>query len=217
MKYREQWDDHWKKLDKSFFGRLTEFHRKIIISKAVSYYMDRYFPDKGTFVECGSGTSQTSIKINKRKRRLIALDISSQALNEARNVKKIDHFIKADIFRLPFKDDCIDGIWNLGVMEHFSKSEISHVLSEFYRVMKDGSHIILFWPPMHGSSQIALRPVEKFFNMLKKEKFQFFPGEISKPKSRSHAKSLLGSKFKVVDIHFDRRDMFTHYVVVCRK
>ena len=218
MKHKAPWESHWNNLKSSVFGNFAEAYRKLVRSKSVRYYIGRYFPERGIFLECGSGTSQTSISIVKKHRKLIAIDISKEALKKARQIETMDAFVNADIFSLPFRKNSVDGIWNLGVMEHFTEEELKKIFREFLRVVKSGSYLILYWPPLFGLSEIALRPIECFHNFFSRRKFQFFPDEITRPVSKSHMRKILSSsKFRVEDIHFDSRDLFNHYVVVCKK
>lgn len=217
---KEIWDKHWHKINKKsiFFGRFLEAYRKFLIANAVQYYFEKYFPKQGIFVEMGSGTSQTSCKIIKHKRILIALDISEHALTEAKKIPQINKIIQADIFKTPFKNNSINGIWNLGVMEHFNERDIIKILNEFHRVLKKDSYVILFWPPIYGSSEVVLGFFEKIVNLFKKNKFHFFPGEITRLISRKHAKKLISkSKLKFLNAYFNYKDNFTHVVVVCKK
>jgi len=218
-KERQVWEEHWKKLNQtnSIFGKICEAYRRLIISNAVAYYLKRYFPTKGIFVECGSGTSQTLSRLKKEERKLVALDIAITPLKIAKK-ENIDEAICADIFNLPFKDDSIDGIWNLGVMEHFYPKDTNKILDEFHRVLKKGARVILFWLPSFSSTQIVLRPIEIVVSRLSKEKFNFFPDEVTKISSFKHAKSLIDhKKFKLVNIHFNHKDLFTYLVMVYEK
>ncbi|HEY3122676.1 MAG TPA: methyltransferase domain-containing protein, partial [Thermoanaerobaculia bacterium] len=94
-----------------------------ILAPAVRAYTDRFFPSEGVFVECGCGTGQSSSRISRSRRRLIALDVSTEALRVARAVPTYTDHLQADIRRLPFPDGSISGIWNLGVMEHFEADQ----------------------------------------------------------------------------------------------
>ena len=46
------------------------------------------------------------------------------------------------------KQKNFDGIYNLGVMEHFLEDDILKILNEFNKVLKINGKIILFWPPL---------------------------------------------------------------------
>jgi len=213
----KNWDIHWSKLNKSLLGNFCSFYRKNIIANAVAYYLDKYFPNKGTFVECGSGTSQTTIRLNKRNRKIIALDIAPSALKLAKQVKQIDECIVGNILNLPFKDSSIEGIWNLGVMEHLTEDEIKKTLSEFSRVLKEESYAILFWPPKIGPVNITITAIEAMAKVFRKE-IDLFPDEINLLSSKIDLKKLaFECDFSKVEVKHSPRDMFTHAIVIFKK
>lgn len=215
----KDWEAHWSELkEDSGFGKILKFYREHIIANAVAYYINKYFPKKGTCIECGSGSSQTTGKVKKAQRTLIAIDLSESALRKAKKVKQIDKTIKADIFKLPFKDSSIDGIWNLGVMEHFTLKEIEKALKEFSRVLKPGSYAILFWPPLKGHYHFSTNTIEFIANKIFRKNIDLFPDEINlfskKLNIKERAKK---SGFRSCKVEYSFRDWFTHTIVICRK
>ena len=119
------WDHHWRDLSGrgAVFGWLASMFRKVFLVSAVRHYTDRFFTSEGVFVETGCGTSESSVGIRRQGRRLLGVDFSFEALVLARQQRTFDYLVCADIRHLPFREDSIDGIWNLGVMEHFEASE----------------------------------------------------------------------------------------------
>lgn len=83
-------------------------YRRLLLAREVRHYTTKIFPRKGVFVECGSGTGESSLRIRKFGRVLIALDISVPPLNVAREAGVYDHYIRGDIFNLPFPDDSME-------------------------------------------------------------------------------------------------------------
>jgi len=218
MNHKETWDRHWEELGKeeSLFGKICSLHRDLIISKAVKHFTKKYFPEKGIFIEMGSGTSGASSRI-KNKGTLIAFDISHNILLEAKKSKTMNAFIQGDILKIPLKDNSVDGIWNLGVMEHFTLEEIDNILKEFHRVLKKGRYVILFWPPAYGSSQIILGTIEKILKLFGKNR-QFFPDEISRLRNKKIAHQIMRkNRFKDIKTHFTHKDLYTHIIVVGKK
>lgn len=214
---KKDWDEQWDRLDKSLFGRICSLYRKIFISRLVAFITNKYFPKKGVFVEAGCGTCESSSRIRKYGRELVPVDISKYILKI--NLPK--NFLKpvvADIRNMPFKSNSIDGIWNLGVMEHFTKEEFIKILNEFHRVLKKGSYAILFIPPVFGSSEIVLRGLEFIINIFRKKKFTFMTEELTPVRSKRYIASIIKqSKLKLYRTHFSIRDLFTYYVIVCKK
>jgi len=220
MKYRENrdWDKYWKRAETNLFEKVCSFYRKNIIANSVGYHLNKFFPHKGTFVETGSGTSQSTVRLKKMDRKLIALDIAKSALEQAKKVEQIDECILGDIFKLPFENSSLDGIWNVGVMEHFTKEEIMKALSEFSRVLKKGSKVIMFWPPKWGPVNMGATTIEFLADKILKKKVDLFPDEINQYSSKIKIKKMAkDAGFSDTKIIYSVRDLFTHVVVVCRK
>ena len=210
---KEDWDDYWKNSKITFFGKTLSLVRKQIIANRVASIFETYFPKQGKFIDCGCGSAETMIKIKRYNREIIALDYSEHALEKVRNNKSlpVSSTVKADIFDLPFKDNSIGGIWNLGVMEHFSPSEINKILDEFYRVLKKDSYCILLWPSIYGPTNIIFS-ILGF--ILRK---QFFPNEPSLLRSKSWLKNILkNNKFKLVKVDWPLSGALIYHEVILR-
>lgn len=220
QKIQQDWDDYWlAQNNDSFFSKCCTFHRKYFISFMVRNIIERYFPREGIFIECGSGSTESSSRILRYQRKFIALDISFTALQRGRAIGFADHLLCGNIFQLPLKKNSVEGIWNLGVMEHFHEREIAALLNEFYRIVKKGGYVILFWPPVFGSTQMVLNSVEAVYNKLSKsKKIQFFPNEVSVLRSREHAEHIVSqTPFRLQRTHFSPRDIYTYYTLVLKK
>lgn len=148
----------------------------------------------------------------------MALDFSSAALLQARAVPVFRGFLQGDIFRLPLRDSSVTGVWNLGVMEHFSPADTRSILEEFRRILKPGAHAILFWPPEFGSSRWVLGPLERWKSRKGRPVFRFFPDEVNRLRSKKHARTALAEAgLESAAIAFNLRDGLIHVVVVARK
>ena len=187
------WSAHWSAENQdSSAQRFFSFYRKAVFARAVAYFVKRYLPHEGVLVEAGSGTSETSILVDKRggALRLVALDLIRPVLERCQPV--MDVCICGDIFSLPFQDGSLDGIWNVGVMEHFTQSEIDLILQEFRRVLKPGGRIVLLWPATFSIPQRILRVLEWLINLRQgSAKFRFHPDEISQLRSAAQGRAIL--------------------------
>jgi len=110
--------------------------------------IEKYFPESGVFLEAGCGSATDAFYYQKRVRKFIAMDISEAALQLAIKQKNIDEVRLGDICAIAFPDNHFDGIWNLGVMEHFRPEEMERAFSEMRRVLKPGACVILLWPSL---------------------------------------------------------------------
>ncbi len=218
---RDDWDRHWRRLrgsGASVFGGLASLVRRSILAPAVHAYSERTFPAGGVLLEAGCGTAQASAAIPAAGRTLIGLDFSLAALLEARRGGSPQRrLVSGDIRALPFADDSLDGIWNLGVMEHFTAEAGNAVLRELRRALRPGACALLFWPPEHGLSRLVLAPIE-WLRSRGGRPFHFFPDEVNRLRSRAHGRETLhAAGLEPVAVDFTPRDAFIHLVLVGRK
>ncbi len=214
------WDKHWSrlKLKGPLFGVMASFVRRFIFQPAVRFYAQKYFSSQGVFVEMGCGVAESSATISSRGRLLVGLDFSLVALDAARKAGTMGGLLCGDLLLLPILSRSIDGLWNLGVMEHFSEQNLSILLDDFNRVLKKGGTVILFWPTALNLSRWVLAPIEWAKGLLSGSKYRFFPDEISLLNSKTQVRNMLrASGLTPLSVDFSWRTAFIHMVVVGRK
>ncbi len=119
---------------------------------------------------------------------------------------------------MQFDQESKDGIYNLGVMEHFSQEEIQIILTEFHRVLKPNGKVLIFWPPEFGVSVIFLKCVHFLLNRILNKNIYLHPEEITRIRSKKHAYQIFErANFEVVDYYFGPRDAFTYSVIAAVK
>ncbi len=217
----QTWDLHWLSLgsgrSRSLFGLASSAVRRLLFQPAVQHFLDKYFPPDGVFVETGCGTGESSARVPKRNRRFFGLDFSPVALAQAQSTGCFNSLLCADLFQLPLSPASVDGIWNLGVMEHFEGQAINQALIEFRRVLKPGGIVVLFWPAEANLSRWILAPVEWLRSALTRQRFRFFPDEVSRLRSRKEASEILDQAgFAVLNVDFSLRTAYIHMVIVGR-
>lgn len=132
----------------------------------------------------------------------------------------MDVRVCGDIFRLPFRESSVDGIWNVGVMEHFTHEQIDQIMREFHRVLRHGSRVILLWPGADSVPQRLLRVVERVINSTRKatrehDVFRFHPDEISTLKSIQEGREVLvRNGFDTLHIDSGLRSLLTFKILV---
>jgi SAM-dependent methyltransferase len=216
----KEWDEYWAKAPETHnrvYDRIAVFYRKYIIKPYLKRYFSRYFPGQPAILHAGCGGGQVEEGIINPAS-VIGLDISANALSLYKKNHPGSTLILGDIMATGFKDESLDGIYNLGVMEHFSEEEIDHILHEFHRVLKREGKIILFWPPRYGATVIVLRVVHFFYNSVLGKKVRLHPPEPSLIRSGSHVKTMVNQAgFSLLSYDFGIGDLFTYAVVVLEK
>lgn len=219
-KVEKEWDEYWlseRKQRKILYDAAAVFYRKYIIRRSLNHYIDKTFKRGANILHAGCGGGQVDTDVVK-KVKVTALDISSEALNRYKRLYGDScKIMYGSIFKIPTKDK-FDGIYNLGVMEHFTTKEISEILGEFNRVLKPKGKILLFWPPQFGLSVLFLNTMHFILNNVLNKNIRLHPEEITKITSRGQVETILSnSGFKLKSFNFGPGDLFTYVAVVGEK
>ena len=201
---------------------LAKIYRRQVISRAVRHWFRRYFQDEPgrVYLHAGCGSGESDGRIGFEQATFVLMDLAPEALAIARartSFRRV-HFVTGDIFRPPFRPGSIDGMWNLGVMEHFHEPEITEAFEAIAPILKPGGRGLIFWPPRYGASVIGLGAVLVIANRILRRRMQFFPDEVSRFWTRGWAQRLLRpSGLTAERTHFSIRDLFTYVVLVIRR
>ena len=220
-KEEQEWDKYWTKKranSQKLYHFAASFYRDKIIKKALNYFIQKEFKAESKLLHAGSGAGQVDRDL-VNKFNITALDISKEALKlyKGYNGKKAKT-MHASIFDIPAKNSTFDGIYNMGVMEHFTKEEDEKILKELRRVLKPGGKIVLFWPPRFGPTVLFLNTTHFILNNILRKNIRLHPQEISLIKSKKQVNKLLKSSgFKMSKFYFGPKDLFTHCIIVATK
>jgi ubiquinone/menaquinone biosynthesis C-methylase UbiE len=211
------WDHYWKQqnLGQRTYGLIANFYRKFIIRRTLNHHIAKLYSPNSVLLHAGSGSGEVDVELTKTFR-ITAIDFSTNALQTYIDCHPNQSVVaQADLFCLPFQDASFDGVFNLGVMEHFNDEEIVRALIEVKRVLKPNGKIILFWPPIWGLSVIVLHSVHFVFLKVFKKDVNLHPAELNLLKSK---KKLIqwcsDANLRVTEFKFGPRDFFTHQIVV---
>ena len=117
-----------------------------------------------------------------------------------------------------FREGSFDGVYNLGVMEHFEQDDIEKILRELHRVLKAGGKVVLFWPPVYGLSVMALHVIHFILNRILRKNIRLHPDEPTKVTTPKQVSAWLDrSGLKLESFSFGVRDLFTYAVIVASK
>jgi len=89
-------------------------------------------------IDLGCGAGRDAEEFAKTECDYVGIDLSQGMLDVAKKRVPSATFIKADFYKLPFKDDYFDGFWAAASLLHVPKKEIISVLNEIRRITKKG-------------------------------------------------------------------------------
>ena len=119
----QQWDAYWEtKKDRVsvVYEAIATGYRTQVIERRLRAVVTKNFAPGAKLLHAGCGSGQVDAGIQGRMR-ITGLDISPAALDlYARNNPDAEQVVHGNIFALPFADDSFDGVYNLGVVEHFT-------------------------------------------------------------------------------------------------
>jgi ubiquinone/menaquinone biosynthesis C-methylase UbiE len=218
---KKDWDEYWSRQGTSTseaYNFFANFYRNRIIKPFLNHFIFRHFPKGANLLHAGCGSGMVDKDVLKQYQ-VTALDISPEALEIYKRINQGAHAITlGNIFSLPFSNDSFDGIYNLGVMEHFTEDEIRQVLIEFKRVLKVKGKIILLIPPVFGLTVQVLDIAHFVLNRILRKNVKLHPDEITRVRSQKHIRRLIEeSGFKFIEYYFGHKDAFTQIVIVGEK
>ncbi len=217
----QDWDIYWADKDKTgnaVYDFLAGIYRRLIVKNILNHFIKKYFANGIKVLHAGCGSGQVDVDIAKYID-ITALDISKNALHIYKKVHgENSKTIQGNIFNLPFADNSFDGLYNLGVLEHFTQNEIQEILLESKRVLKPKGRIVILWPPVFGFTVFILDSAHFILNKIFRMKIKLHPDEITRAKSKQHAiQTFEKAGFKIIEYYFGPRDIFTQVVVVAEK
>lgn len=217
------WDPYWSaRLRPTFllYDILAGIYRRWIIRPPFERVIRKTFPPGSKLLHAGCGSGQVDSCLGNSYS-ITALDYSQRALELYLAVNgSISPTILGSIEQIPAPDESFDGVYNLGVMEHFPRENLIRALSEFRRVLKPEGKIVLWWPPEYGFSVRLLSAIGAVLNCigLSKDREQLFPEECSKIQNRAWVNELLmAGGLRLVSYDFGIQDLCTQVVVTAVK
>lgn len=216
----QSWDEYWSSSEeKSALSRLYDviasIYRNKLIGPRLDFELSKAFPSGAQLIHAGSGAGEVDSCVSE-KFRITAVDISRNAVEKYSQLHPGHKAIQLDIFKLDELSEKYDGLYNLGVMEHFSPQECTRILISAHSVLRPGGKVILFWPPHYGLSVLFLHFVHGVLRLIQGKNFQsLHPEEPNKASTPRVAQKVLeDSGFKLTRFSFSPRDAFTYIVIV---
>ncbi len=216
---RDDWDTYWAgrthvRAERSIYDVGAQFYRRYLIEPLLTAVMTHEFEVGAKLLHAGCGGGEVDKRVVSDFQ-VTALDISPNALELYRSRHPGVDAVMMNVFDLSALSERFDGVYNLGVMEHFSPQEIVDILKQFNTVLKPGGKLVLLWPPVYGLSVIALHGIHFLLNKVLRRDIQLHPPEPTKVSSRRQVASYLDAAgFRLRSMQFGPRDAFTYVVIV---
>jgi len=221
LKDEQDWTSYWERKENTIgfiYEIIAAIYRQFLIRFNLERFLANNFTPGSKLLHAGCGSGQVDVQLHKRYS-ITAVDISYSALNVySQNNKDVWRIEQDDILNLHQEDEIFDGVFNLGVVEHFGRDRIVKILKEFWRVLKKDGKIVVFWPHRNSSSVLFLKTLHFFLNKILKRNIRLHPAEISLLKDKAEAVQMLKeANFKLIDYSFSIRDFYTQAVIVGQK
>jgi SAM-dependent methyltransferase len=215
------WDAYWAKKQSAgalVYEVVAAIYRKLFIRPNVRRAIMRNFDAGDKLLHAGCGSGQADVDLHERFD-VTAADISIEALGlYGRNNPTVHRLEQADLFNLPFESGSFDGVFNLGVMEHFDETQIQALLEEFHRVLAPDGKVVLFWPHARATSVQVIKAIHFIMRHILGKASRLHPDEITLITGEAHASTLLQrAKFKLERYTFGPRDLFIQALIVGTK
>jgi SAM-dependent methyltransferase len=109
----------------------------------IAYFMKRYLPARGRYLEIGCGTGFVAELFAKRGYEVLAGDSDRQALEFAQRRLGKEALCFLDIYQIPFRE-YFDVIGAYDVLEHVADD--ARALSQIFTALKPGGYVLLTVP-----------------------------------------------------------------------
>ena len=215
------WDTYWtrgRETTRSVYAFVASVYRRLAIRRSLDFYINKHFAPGARLLHAGCGSGQVDQHLTEEMK-VTALDISLPALESyRRNNPHAAAVRRGDILNLDFEQASFDGVYNLGVVEHFTAEQIRKIFSEMGRVLKPGGKIVVFWPHRLATSVWVLKGVHWLLDHLMRTPPRLHPPEISLLGSRAQAREVVEQAgFSMVDYYFGAQDLMVQAVIVGQK
>ncbi|MAU00888.1 MAG: hypothetical protein CL608_27400 [Anaerolineaceae bacterium] len=130
-------------------------------------------PSGGTVLDVGCGPGMDTAVLQTHHLSAIGLDFSHEMMRVGRDAHGVQvPFAQADMRRLPFVGQQINGIWACASLLHLERKDVLPTLQEFHRVLHPGGVVYLSLKLGHGEKWTAEsynRPLPRFFTFWQPE------------------------------------------------
>jgi len=152
------WDHYWKAGEsggRHWYAYLASIYRKYFIVERLSRVLRKYFKEGDELYHIGCGSGEVDALV-ARSFRIVGVDISSEARRLYQKNYPKSEVHSEDILKTSLAPR-LAGIYSLGLVEHFSESEIVAILKNMKASIVSTGRVVLFWPHRRAPSVFILR------------------------------------------------------------
>lgn len=214
----EGWDQYWKagaSKNRNWYACLASLYRKIFIVRRLNRILEKYFRKGAHIYHVGCGGGEVDER-TIRSFRIVAVDISPEARKLYHHNHPGAEIRNGDILREPLSP-CLEGIYSLGLVEHFSKQEIVTILRNMVQSVSPGGKILIFWPHRRAPSVYFLRFVSWLRDRLGLDE-PLHPPEPSLLRSRKEAEQVAAEAgCRILTYEFGAEDLWIQAAMVLQE
>lgn len=215
----EGWDAYWAtdaRGSHRLYALLASIYRRIFICTRLAWWLKRAFPKDARLLHAGCGSGEVDALVGQHFR-ITGLDISPGALERYRRSNPhAAGTIHADLMNLRDVPGGYDGVYSLGVLEHFTPEEIRVILDNMRLVLRPGGKMIAFWPLASAPSVKVLGLWHRLLNQRGDRAVQLHPAEITLIRSRAQVEEIIRSAgWRLSSYSVSPSDLFIQAVIVC--
>jgi dolichol-phosphate mannosyltransferase len=216
----DEWGDYWtqkSQTSSAAYAVVAAAYRNLFIKRNLHRLIHEEFPRGARLLHAGCGSGQVDQGLHSFVD-ITAVDLSPAALRRYRLENPDAHDVRhADITKLPFAAGAFDGVYNLGVVEHFERTTLPTLLRELRRVTRKDGKVALFWPHQHATSAFVLDGVHFLAHNVLRKDLQLHPPEPSRLHGRAEVEQLFrDTGLELTRYEFGPRDLFVQAIAVGR-
>lgn len=213
------WDAYWAtdvQGSHRLYATIASIYRRMFICTRLAWWLKRTFPKDARLLHAGCGSGEVDALVASHFR-ITGLDISRPALERyRRNNPHAAGTIHADLMNLRNVPGGYDGVYSLGVLEHFTPHEICIILDNMRLVLRPGGKMVAFWPLASAPSVKVLGLWHRLLNHRGDRAVELHPPEITLIRSRSQVEEIIRSAgWRLTSYSVSLADLFIQAVLVC--
>lgn len=140
------WDNQWER-DERLVRRTNHFVRRHTL---------RYLDPPACVIDAGCGLAHSVFSLHKAGFNAWGVDFAAKTVDFVNSVAPELKVRLGDVRQLPFQDGFFDGVWSLGVIEHFFDG-YDNIVCETRRVLKPGGYAFVTAPAMSPLRRLKAR------------------------------------------------------------